>query len=228
MVGNTGLRFDLYEDYPIKIKRSDLNIEDLKTINVPDGVWTKFTSNMDTHPNGNNTSIILHVMGAIDPSYPTPFNNTFYVDTKLNGSHTHILPLTVIKNRVLNEVSVLRGTTPVKFKNILFVTPTANVAAFYGLVNDVNSTFASKTSSDNLLVNVEPLGIIDNGTLSSFPKWIDVSTQGSPLSLKPNGPTYYAVLISTTNAPPGSYEIAMREKINDRIFIETMTLIVNT
>lgn len=219
--------FVLYQDFPLKIIPLS-STHDLKLVNVPENTWAKLIPNKEIN-HDNSSGITLRMMGAIKPFVPTPVNNTiFIVGSKDQNGLPFAASTTIVKNTIMTETSTVRDSLPVKFKNEIFTKDNSKFFIIYGIVYDKNVDSLSEyvTTGSSLKMNIEPVGLMYNGNLTSLPKWIEVKTMKLPLLLKQNQPDYYVVLISVTKAPSGSYELAFRESISEKIFIETMTLTI--
>ena len=220
--------FVQYEDFPIESKiLSHYGPNNIKPVGIYDNnIWTKLLRN-DTG-SSNSSQIILRVLGAVKPFTPNPFNQTLYMvmtDETKNQTYTTSIP--IIRNSIMSEVFVVNGKVPIKFKNEIFALKNGTLPHIFGVVYDpgYEMTFASKSPA-SIHVNIQPVGVINNVTMTAIPPWLEIKPLQLSLSLTQDQPDYFAFLISTKNAPEGSYEIALRENISGKIFIETINLTI--
>ena len=166
-------------------------------------------------------------MGAVKPLAPTKFNGTLFLSVfDYNKNMSYVTTTSIMQNRILEEISPVRTSVPVKYKNEMFSYSNSTITHILGIVydNDPMYNFSIDANSTNsLYVNIIPLGIMYNGSLEDFPPWMKVEVFNLPKTLNQNQPTFYLIRITTTNAPVGSYQIALRETIGSEKFVETMT-----
>lgn len=222
--GNYGATFISYEDFPLQIPPST-SITDLKLINIPNGIWVKIIQNKENTT--SDSSPVLRIMGAVKPLTPVEFNNTlFTIIPDHSKNMSYVAATNIIQNRIIEEISPIRISLPVKFKNEMFSYRNSTITHILGVVYDNNpmSSLSIHTNSTNkLYVNITPIGMMYNGSLTNFPSWLKVNIDGLPKILNQDQPTYYLIHTITTNAPVGSYQIALRETIGNENFIETIT-----
>lgn len=218
--------FVLYEDFPLKMQSPVFN---LKLINMPDDVWTKLIPDETIHPD-HTYGMTLRMMGAIKPFVPTPFNDTiFVIGPKDKNGIPPMASTAIVQNRIMTEISIVGDSLPIKFKNPIFAKKNSTSFYIFGIVYDKDITSNPsifEINPSSLDVNIEPVGIMSNGILIKFPEWLKVQTIKLPLSLKQNQPSYYALMVSTSGAPLGTYEITLHETINKKIFVQTITLLI--
>lgn len=222
--------FVKYEDFPIKITESlHKDLHNVESVGIyDDNIWTKVISNDNS--SNNKSQIILRVLGALEPFKPNPYNQTLFVVIKnKTQNQTYVAPIQIVRNSIMNEVFVIHDGVPVKFKNEIFALQNSTLPHIFGIVYDPNYQLPfldSKHSLSSIHVDIEPVGIINNTTITAIPPWLQITPLQLPLSLTQEQPDYFAFLISTKNAPKGSYEIALRENISGKIFIETIVLTI--
>ncbi|GEM_PF-7093575 len=218
--GHAYAKFVLYEDFPLKIS-DNFNKSNILAVNLPDEIWTKLLTSKD----GNEK--YMRLMGYVKPGTPNPMSQSLYIiDKSDNARYETSVP--ILRNHIINEISAIRDSTPIKFKNELFIHSNSTTFCIYGVVYDPTSDkyAQGKPHQTDLNADIEPIGMFDGGKLVGFPLWLHVKTIGLPITLKENEPNYYVLGLTTNNAPIGSYQVAVRELINNRVFIESITLTV--
>lgn len=218
--------FVLYEDFPIK---KTLNSEShLRFENLPENTWAKIVVSNNKH-NSTFSDTFLRIMGAIKPFQPNPFNNTFFVMAPVNKNVYQVRSIPLLKNGIIMEVSTVGDSHPIKYKHELFIRNNSTTLSLFGVVYDdpisgiINM---GENESKTIALNITPLGLIQNGTLTPFPDWLEVKVLRLPLTLTLDQPDYYVLLISTVKAPPGSYEIGLSENISQNKYIEAITVTI--
>ena len=121
-------------------------------------------------------------------------------------------------------MAAIREGVPIKFRNEVIVHQNTSAPRIFTVVyNDYESASAEKA----MRIGIEPLGIFQNGILGPLPNGLTVETEELPLTLQGNIPESYGMLISASpDSKPGSYQLALRETINEAIFVETMTVTI--
>lgn len=208
------LKFILYEDFPLHTSKS-LDSESLRLANLPYNSWAKVIIN-------EKNQSMLRITGYVMPGKATPFNNTLFLIPPSNAKYNFgdWTTISLVKNNVLEKIDVLQNLRPIRFNDAIFAYPNSTFGHIFGIVYDISN------DSPNLKLDIEPIGMISNNTLSDMPNWLKIETMKLPLTLNPNQPNYYIFNVSTFDAKPGSYEIAFREHINNQMFVETATLII--
>lgn len=220
-------KFILYEDFPINTP-SYFNNGDIRIENLPDNTWAKLIRSNSSHY-GETT---LRLMGAVKPLVSNPFNETISLSDRPGNNIIVKTSLPIVRNGIMGETSVIRDSIPVKFKHEILARSNSKILYIFGIVYDptfFNGHFiqGQSTGIHNLMnINIEPIGLVKDGNLTKIPTWLQIKTMNLPLVLTVNEPNYYVIGLSTVNAPTGSYEVELRETINQRIFLETITLTI--
>lgn len=221
--------FIAFEDFPIDLDRDSVDAAaKLSVVNTPDYAWTKLITYDDRTQADEEPDLVLRVMGAVKPNVVNNFNATLYIVESQEGQLLGFSSMPVVKNGIIREIAVVTEDIPIRFKTEI-LTSNYNSPYIFGLIYDNNrfSPYSQSSIIDSTLeVNIEPVGLMVDGKLEEFPEWLKVETIKLPISLTNNNPDYYGILIITSDAPVGSHEIAFREIVNDRIFLETMTVTV--
>lgn len=219
------IQFVLYQDFTIQ-KPDSLNYDDIFIFNALDNVWIKLLKNSNNENKDHNS--ILRMMGAVTPDTLTPINNTVYIVSKLQNDNPSVDFVQMVKNRIIEEIHIVRDSIPMKFKNEILTPQNSKLIHIFGIVYDPEITFGLNMidSNDVLDVNIKLLGLMENGKIIETPEWLNVEIMNLPLQLEKNIPEYYIFGISINDAPLGSYEIVLEETINQKTFIETVIITV--
>ena len=222
-----GAKFVLYEDFPVQINSMYSQNIDLKVASDVDYIWAKFVPNNNANLT-EKSGTVLRIFGAVKPFVPTLFNQTLYVKSIDRNGSSSMTSIPIVKNTIMQDMSVIRENTPIKYKNEIMVKKSTKFFSIFGVVYDPESISTSHVMETNpdLAINIEPVGMMSNGIITKFPSWINMTSVNLPLSLKQNQPAHYVFFGETSNAPPGTYEIAIRETIGNNSFIETVTFTV--
>lgn len=219
--------FVLYEDFPIlldNISMKDLN--SMKIVGVSDNdIWEKIIRN-DTKSN-SSSQMILRVLGAVKPFKPNSYNQTLFIVMTDSAHQTYVGTIPLLRTKIMSESSILNTELPIKFKNEIFALKNSTFPHIFGIVYDPSYPLPFLEPKDvlsSIRVDITPMGIMNNTVLSPIPSWLTIRPLQLPLTLNPDQPDYFSLLISTKNAPLGSYEIVLHETINKKIFTETITL----
>jgi hypothetical protein len=225
--GSGFAKFIAYEDFPLEIP-DYFNKGDVRIINLPDGIWAKLI------PINDDDKTTLRLMGYVKPVIPNPLNQSLYLIERSDNT-IYKVSVPIIKNGIIKEISIIRDSIPIKFNHELLANYNSTLFYLFGVVYDpafvsdhsvTGENELEKLNMSELNVNIEPIGLMNDGKLVNFPMWLQLKTLRLPLALKENQPDYYVLGISTNNAPIGSYQVAVRETINQKIFIETITMTI--
>lgn len=226
-LGNT--TFVAYQDFPVSSDQLSLN--GLKIANKPAGSWMKLMiSNEEDAKDGSD--IRLRIAGVVRPFTPTPFNSSLHVYNIVNDL-VDDASIPIVRNGIVSEIAEVRKDFPIRFANELLTQTNASVPRIYGAVYDDRNgglegdiQLPNNPVNDKLQIIIEPIGIMRDGKLESMPEWIELRVVNSPLLMEEHVPAYYGIVVSTSNAPAGTYEIALQENIDEKTFIETIMITV--
>lgn len=141
-----------------------------------------------------------------------------------------ISPLHVAENGIIHEIAVIKEDIPVRFINEIVVHPNSAFPFIYGLVYDreklISYADSFEDNRNEFRIHLEPVGLMHNGSMMEIPDWLTITILEPEIPISENMPSYFIILVSTTTPPIGSYEVAFRETINGRVFVETMIISV--
>jgi hypothetical protein len=226
---NFNVDFIAYEDFPVYLKSQHLRVDDLKIINRPVGTWTKVIRYQELPSGYPNADAFLRIAGIVKPSTPNIFNSTLYLSNARDNQLLGISSMPIIRNGIIEEIAAVKEDVPVRFNNEIIAYPNSTFSHIYGVIyDDANFMPMSRSSGEEkkLDVNIQPIGIIQNGNLTRIPDWLKIEGIGSQFSVYENKPSFFTIIISTQNPPSGSYEIAFRQTVNGKVFTETMIISV--
>lgn len=218
--------FVLYEDFPLGNLPENGSYRIIPPAIADGNIWTKIIRNVT---DSNYNSYVMRLFGAIKPFTPNPYNQTLYLVLKdETKNQTNLSPLPIIRNYIINEIDVVRKDVPIKFKNEILALTNDNPVYIFGIVYDPKyiPAFFDSNQISPIHVEIDPIGIVDNTTIKPLPSWIKIESLHLPLVLHQNKPDFFAFVLTTKDAPRGSYEIALRENIDQKIFIEQITLTI--
>lgn len=221
-----GMKFVLYEDFPINI--TSINPPHLlKVINLPSDNWSKFIFVNGSHT--KDSGLFLRIFGMVKPFESTPFNETLYAVGHSQNNSSFDGSVTIIKNKIIYELSPIRSSVPFKFKNELYAYPNSKLFYIFGVVFDSSpwtnmNNFSTENSS--LSFNIDQLGIINKDGVMESPNWLKIKVLHLPTLLEEDKPDFFVLALQTSNAPLGSYQLMFHETVQGETFVETATMTV--
>mgnify|MGYP001551463268 CR=1 FL=1 len=215
--GNSSLEFVATEEFPITIFSSKKTHVELKILNLPKGVWTKFIpQEFDLQPGNNSAKLLL--VGAVEPFTPTSDNTTLTIFAKSsNDNITKRLPVIQTEN-----ITILNTSGPIEFSNGIIFNQNGSSFQTYGVVYDPTQNFVNTTLSVNLSV----IGSLQDGKITTLPPWLKINIPEKTFSLVAEQPHYFVIAGTTSSAPVGNQIIMIKEIINGQQFTRDLQVTV--
>lgn len=200
---------DGFEEWPVTVYSNTTTNVVLNATSINSEVWIAFdpASLSDVGPSGVNTTMFM--AGAVSVS------SNLSAGLFVNGFGSNGMRGETYLPIVLGfPVSVLSG--PGKFDNLQF-------AVYQNQTGEdtVGVVYSPPVGQSRLPlhVSVNVTGMLENGTVTKLPSWLQVSSQASSFYLDPNQPFYFFIGVNATaQAPLGTYTIVLNETVNGHVF----------
>ncbi|MDG6990461.1 MAG: hypothetical protein JRM99_03445 [Nitrososphaerota archaeon] len=200
---------DGFEEWPVTVYSNTTTNVVLNATSINGGVWIAFdpASLSGVGPGGVNTTMFM--AGAVSDS------SNLSAGLFVNGFGSNgMRGETYLPIALGSPVSVLSG--PGKFDNLQF-------AVYQNQTGEdtVGMVYSPPVGQSRLPlhVSVNVTGMLENGTVTKLPNWLQVSSQASSFYLDPNQPFYFFIRVNATaQAPLGTYTIVLNETVNAQVF----------
>ncbi len=206
--------FPAYEEYPVTIYGQGQKV----TMSVPDlpaGKYVRFVPG-DVIATPGGTGLKMIAAGIVRPGTPnalfTPVA-TIVAQSSDGAESANYIPIAAIQN-----ITVIHAPAPMAFTG--------------GFGGDGQQGFGISAvvydpqdyTGAPLHVKLSVLGM-DNGTsISQMPSWLSVSIPEPSFDLAPTVPYYFLLNFSSTNAPLGTYPVAIKEDMENSSFVQDVMI----
>lgn len=204
-----------YEEYPINLSSESKTEIKLKASNVPSGAWLKFIPDVISVDQKNATAKMI-LAGYEMPFLSSQDSVPLTITAESQDDYAFgFIPL--IKNR---DITVIKSAQPIKLVGQIPPNTSGENFNTYGVVYDPDD---SKKSID---VKLEVLGIENNNIIEAVPAWLKIDIPVSSFTLRAAEPYYFIIKVTTTSAPLGLHNVAIKETIDGQEFIENVEIYI--
>ncbi len=206
-----------YQEFPIKVFSDETMDIELKALNVPSGVWVRLVPNRLLNVGPDGASAAMFLAGAVKPFTHTGETETLTIQAESPDGESAKSFLPLIQT---DHLTILRSPGPIELVGEIPISSNQTYFRVFGVVYDPEGSYSPLT------VKVSVLGLVDDGKTVPLPSWLGVDIPVFYFSLNEVRPYYIMIQASGSNAPTGTYEVAIEEIINGERFVRNLQVTV--